>query len=306
MDMLKRSIILTAVLALGISTAAWAGQKETAVRGNETVKTSIQEQLERLEDGIIPTEPNDTVQLWAKAVKARNGALQYALFTENIKAGVKQSFEQFHWVTGASSPWVEKFKVTGQEEQKDKSILYTVEFKLATSNGKAGIDKAKVSLVQSGEQWLISSIAPADESAIGIWNTPESINEVNAEKHFKKTILFESKQGYQLRLPEDAAEKIKIEESACKNEEGNPPCIHFYYKDTKAQKNELLMTLIYLTKDQLNTPYYKDHPFLTFVEETGTGMIFQINQSEHPYAKNPDSDQAKEWDRLLNTLKEQL
>lgn len=72
-----------------------------------------------LESAIVPTSSQETVQLWAKAVKNRNGALQYALFTENTKQGSKASFTHFHWVTGASSPWVETFQITHLPENSE-------------------------------------------------------------------------------------------------------------------------------------------------------------------------------------------
>ena len=183
-DLLKKSFILAAILVLGITTATYAGSKEKQANQQEelkTEKTSIQEQLAMLERGIVPTKPDKTIKLWAKAVKERNGALQYALLTEDAKKGTKKSLEQFHWATGASSPWVEEYKVVSKNEQKDESIEYVVEFSLATSTGKAGKDSARLILVKKDEQWFIQSIAPANKNAIGIWSTPEAIKEINSK-----------------------------------------------------------------------------------------------------------------------------
>ena len=191
MNMLKKSAIIASVLVLGIAGAAAAGQKdksnnqvmakETIVNGQQaaSVPSLMEDRLNLLESGIIPVNPDETVNLWAKAVQMRNGALQYALFTDNVKAGTRKSFEEFHWVTGVSSPWVESFKVTKKENLPDKSIQYFVEFNMATSTGSAGKDYATVTVVEKDGQWLVNSIAPTKENTYGIWNTPKSIKEVN-------------------------------------------------------------------------------------------------------------------------------
>ena len=175
--MLQKSILLGSVLAVSLMTYSFAttGPIETTpVQSNVQVEEedSITQQLRMLESGIVPTSPEETIELWAKGVKMRNGALQYALFTEDSRVGMKKSMEEFNWVTGASSPWVEGYKIMKLEDGK-----YQVEFDLATSTGKFGPDQAVLSVVQQGDQWFIQSLGPATEKSAGIWNTPDSINE---------------------------------------------------------------------------------------------------------------------------------
>jgi hypothetical protein len=309
---MKKSFILATALVMGITTAsytAYAGQEqrnEVAPLEQPIQKSSLEEQLEMLERGIVPTTSEGTIQLWANAVKDRNGALQYALFTKESKVGLKKSLEAFHWVSGASSPWVESFKIISNKENKDKSLTVVVEFELATSTGFAGVDRAKLTLVKIGEQWFIKDLGPSNEKAVGIWNTPESINEQNLEINAKDIKTFESKLGYNLQLQKRDMDKINAKDSTCKNEQGNPPCTNIYYKDSKTKKDVLLVTVIKLTDKQVKSSYYQDHPFLHKIGSNGKDTYFTIYPSEHAYAKNTNSTEAKEWTYLTGVLKERL
>lgn len=312
--MLKKMSMLIAILVLGISTVAFAGSlngtKNSTVTETSSVqeveKSSLEEQLEMLEMGIVPTHPDETVEIWAKAVKQRNGALQYALMTKEAKASVKNAFEKFHWVTGVSSPWVESFKVINKKEQKDKTFIYEVEFRLATSTGYAGKDYATLMVGKNGDQWFIEKIKATSDNAVGIWKTPEEVNGVNIDNNLNNIKDFESKLGYKIQLPQDQTGNLVMKDSTCENEEGNPACTHFYYKDNKENKDILLMTVLLLTEKQSQSSYYQEHPFIKHVAENQKGIYYYLIPSEFPYAKSPDSKEAKEAAALLELLKEHV
>lgn len=308
--MLKKTTILGTALALGItgvsiSSSVYAqSQTNTHNIPVQQEKISLEERLLRLEEGIIPKNPDETVNLWAKAVKERNGALQYALFDNIVKSSAAATFEQYHWVTGASSPWVETFRVIQKRELADKSLEYVVEFDVYTSTGKAGKDQARVSLNKQGEKWLITGIGPAYDGTLGIWNTPESINEPALEKYFEEMKTYNSKLGYDLHLPKSVMDKLKVKETTCENEEGSPSCTNVYYVDAKTKREHLLMSLIRLTKEQEKSDYYRDHPFLKKIGEDHKGSFHQVFPSEHPYGEQMNTQEGKEWSYLVELLKE--
>jgi hypothetical protein len=315
--MKKKSVFLATALSVTIlASSAYGDPLNTeaqtypvtapAFAQEEAKQNQLEEQLRMLEQAIVPTTPEETIQTWAKSVQLRNGALQYALGTQGLKEGLKTSLEQFHWVTGASSPWVETYKVVNKEEKRDESIEYVVEFDLVTSSGKAGKDQAVLSLIKHGDQWLIRGISPASEKAIGIWNTPESINELHIEKNFEEMNTYQSKLGYSISFSQDMMDKMVIQDATCENEEGNPPCTFFYYKNTSAKKDVLLLSLIRLTKEQEKSSYYQDHPFLKKVGTSEKGSFYLTESSELPYAEVPDSEQGKEWSYLLEALEERI
>jgi hypothetical protein len=308
--MLKKSLLIGAALAVGITsytyTNAIAQQPATLVAVEMSTKEEalLQERLKMLESAIVPTTAEATIDMWAKAVQGRNGALQYALFTENAKLGAKQSFESFRWVTGSSSPWVEGYTITSLPPDEEHLLeqRFQVDFDLFTSSGKAGKDQAFVGVVKQGQQWLIQSLGPASEKSVGIWNTLESINEQSIVNNFEDMKTVESKLGYMIQLPTNVMEKIKIEESTCKKEEGNPPCLHFSYKDTATKQDVVLASVIRLSKEQANSAYYKEHPFLIKLGENKQGVFYSIIPSENQYAGKEESVQGKEWSQLMEML----
>lgn len=322
--MYKKLIALGSALAIGVtaySAASIAQQPANAAaaveKPAEAAQSTLAEQLKMLESGIVPTSPYETVQTWAKAVKMRNGALQYALFTEQARLGLKTPMESFHWVTGTSSPWVEGFTVTSITEDKadsgqaqaqaqTKTLKFQVDFDLVTSTGKFGTDRAIIGVTQKGDQWFIESVAPASEKSVGIWNTPESLNDQNIEKTFETMKAYDSTLGYRILLPEKAMSKLKIEQSTCANEEGNPPCLNFFYKDPAAKKDVLLATVVRLSKEQEKLPYYQEHPFLTKLGKNKAGAFYSLYPSEHQYAGAEDSEQGREWMQLLELLQQRI
>ncbi|WML33707.1 hypothetical protein [Clostridium sp. OS1-26] len=102
--------------------------------------------------------PEDAVDIWAKGVKIRNGALQYAVLSKSLKAKMEDSLNNTSWITGASSPWIESYKVT--EYKKINYITYkaVINFHLMTAKLDAGYVSAELTIEKSGKHWVISKI----------------------------------------------------------------------------------------------------------------------------------------------------
>lgn len=94
-------------------------------------------QIEQLERALAPDSHEETAANWAKGVKERNGALQFAMFAPALKAEERENFEAFGWVTGVSSPWVEDYEISKGKESADGIWEYQVTFEMATSTGAA-------------------------------------------------------------------------------------------------------------------------------------------------------------------------
>ena len=58
---------------------------------------------------LAPEEPG-SVNSWAKGVKTRNGALQYAVMSPELERNITMSFQG--WSTGVSSPWADSYEIT--------------------------------------------------------------------------------------------------------------------------------------------------------------------------------------------------
>lgn len=102
-----------------------------------------------------PTSAEETVESYAKAIKERKGAIQYALFSDKLREANRAKFEEMNWVTGVSSPWV-----TGYDIKNTGNGTYDITFHWATSTGKAEDSKVKVKVekVSDLEYWQIIDV----------------------------------------------------------------------------------------------------------------------------------------------------
>ena len=95
----------------------------------------------------------DCVKAYAEAVKSRNGAVQYGLYTDKYRDESYKVFNESYFVTGVSSPWVESYDIV-----KEGDNLYKITFHMTTS-AKDKIDYVtEVSLEKVSEDWRISSV----------------------------------------------------------------------------------------------------------------------------------------------------
>lgn len=152
------SIFIVIGLLNGVAYAASSTKSDSVVTNVTPDPNSLQRQLELLQDWMAPQSAKEAVQTWAKAVKMRNGAVQFAVLSQELQEQTKGIFEEQNWVTGLSSPWVEKYSIL-KKSKTDKGIeAYTVEFRLATSTGYAGSVKAYLTIENLNEKWKITEI----------------------------------------------------------------------------------------------------------------------------------------------------
>ncbi|WP_248928437.1 copper amine oxidase N-terminal domain-containing protein [Paenibacillus hamazuiensis] len=128
---------------------------------------SLQMQVQLLENAVAPKSPEEAVETWARAVQTRNGALQYAVMAPRLKELERKSFEAFHWVSGVSSPWVEKYKIEPIRTEEDGSRTFGVRFDWRTSmdiNAPEHWEDIKpypVVVQKDGDNWYISRFPTA-------------------------------------------------------------------------------------------------------------------------------------------------
>jgi uncharacterized membrane protein len=113
--------------------------------------------------------PEDTALLWSKGVQERNGALQYAVMSDELKKAYKEHLDKNYpaWVTGFSSPWVEKYEIIESKRVSKGEYEVTVQLSLATSAGSEGKHLAKLSVYNDGQFWVLNNVA-ADEVIIDL------------------------------------------------------------------------------------------------------------------------------------------
>ena len=127
------------------------------------------ELFQRAIDEFGTLTPDEAALLWSKGVKERNGALQYAVMSDELKKVYKEHLDKNYpaWVTGFSSPWVEKYEIIESKKVSKGEYLVTMKFSLATSTGSAGKYLANLSIINEGQYWMINNVA-ADEILIDL------------------------------------------------------------------------------------------------------------------------------------------
>ena len=120
---------------------------------------SLQRQITLLQQALAPATPGEAVEKWAKGVKERNGALQFAVLAPELQEQSRSGLESRGWVTGVSSPWVESFEIGGETVTGDGAREYAVRFHWATSTGPAGPSTTKVTVRQYGGNWYVAQIS---------------------------------------------------------------------------------------------------------------------------------------------------
>ncbi|CAG7610737.1 hypothetical protein PAESOLCIP111_01280 [Paenibacillus solanacearum] len=135
-------------------------EKEQEVTVDYADRSSLEQQVNLLRSAIVPTSAGQAVNGWAEAVKGRNGAVQYALLSSELQRQTRASYEELHWVTGLSSPWVDSFEVTGGLQEGNTSASYDVVFHLKTSTGSAGEGTVKVTLEAKDGKWFVTGLQP--------------------------------------------------------------------------------------------------------------------------------------------------
>lgn len=126
--------------------------------------------IELLQNALAPKTPEGVAYSWAEAVKTRNGAWQYALMDNAMRKQNFQGFREVGWVTGVSSPWVQKYKVIRQAVDSQGNVTFQIKFDWYTSSGFAYSNNAVLvaglyDRGQSNERWLISYLDFEDQPA---------------------------------------------------------------------------------------------------------------------------------------------
>lgn len=119
---------------------------------------SLQRQVSLFREALAPKFPKEAVETWARGVKARNGAIQFAVLSVELREKQQVKFEALNWVTGTSSPWVSQFTINNEEKHSEDEWKYEIQFELATSTGKAGTYQVEVVVKKYADNWYIAQI----------------------------------------------------------------------------------------------------------------------------------------------------
>jgi hypothetical protein len=138
----------------------WDAHAQTVTVNTQDL-ASLERQVSLYQNWLAPETPDEAVKTWAEAVKMRNGAVQYAVMTPSLKEKMRPDFEAMGWVTGVSSPWVDSYKITNQNEVSANNWEYELEFYLKTSTGDAGVGERRLDVQKIDGHWYIADLHDA-------------------------------------------------------------------------------------------------------------------------------------------------
>mgnify|MGYP001319030587 CR=1 FL=1 len=124
----------------------------------DKAEQDLQQQVDLLQQGLTAETPQEAARTWAKGVKNRNGAVQFAVLSPELKEKTRSHYESIHWVTGVSSPWVDEFHIAKERETGDGSWEFEIEFHLKTSTGDAGMEAASLKVAETEGKWYITQV----------------------------------------------------------------------------------------------------------------------------------------------------
>lgn len=263
-------------------------QKElSSLVTNETDKeaSTLAQQLSLLQSALAPETAKEAAESWGKAISMRNGAFQYALFTQELKEKAEPYFKQEGWVTGGSSPWVETWEVTGEKKRGDATYEYTVTFALASSTGYFGKESATITVKNVKRNWYIDKVIFLNPNSVVSARTPYMM----ASSGSVDNVTYRAAE-YAFSIPKSWDTKYRAVEKDGK--------LTFYYTPKNPAISErFLFSIEKVKEDVWEKDGYEEglHRKITVKD----GYVYaMLRAGENQYADRPHSVEYKEFEEM--------
>lgn len=120
--------------------------------------------VRQLEDAMLylgVCSAEKAVDLWARGLKERSAAMQYAVMDSKLKERYASALKKNapDWITGVSSPWVSDYSVFDISETAQGLRLYSLNVTTETSAGPAQTYLAVLALEYDGSFWRIAALS---------------------------------------------------------------------------------------------------------------------------------------------------
>jgi Na+-transporting NADH:ubiquinone oxidoreductase subunit NqrC len=148
--------ILFVILLSSLTASVFANPMANVSNKTQTGEAEIEKsRILLLEKALESKEPYAAAKTWAEGVKTRNGALQYAVMSPNLKNKYYSDFVGTGWVTGVSSPWVESYEVAEKYRLNNDTYRFEVVFTYTDSTKSYFSIKKHVTVNNFNGSWLI-------------------------------------------------------------------------------------------------------------------------------------------------------
>jgi bla regulator protein BlaR1 len=146
------AIIITAVAvssASGVSSLVSADKSPAKEIVNNNSKTF------QAESDLLFKDRTATVNLWAEALKQRNGSFRYAVLSNELKAKEYKTYNDMYWVIGVSSPWVVGYTTSQVAKIDNNTYKYKINY-VMTDSTRAKYNASEIITVKKiGQEWFV-------------------------------------------------------------------------------------------------------------------------------------------------------
>ena len=153
---------------------------------------SQKNRISLLESALAPKDPLAAAKTWAEGVKTRNGALQYAVMSPQLREKLYAEFVGLNWTTGTSSPWIASYEINELSKINKETYRYEVLFTYTDSTKSSFTETTYITVANYDGNWLVSSLERIDIKG--------EITKVTYDKGRVKSIFVEgdadSREGY--------------------------------------------------------------------------------------------------------------
>lgn len=275
MNLKKWMVGVTVLLCLTIGTTAFAKNNPESINtAKADPQTSQSQQIYMLEQALAASSPEAAVATWAKGVKVRNGAMQYAVMTESLRKETKQQLEELNWVTGTSSPWVKSYSVSKGKKVRTGVWSFTVDMIYTDSTKSTYKERWSIQTVKQQNNWYVSNIVNHGE-AIGSVPGEARITYVSKKFRFSMELPSHWAGKYIAREKKDKVELL------FKSKTGDHAPIISFYK-VPVQKWE-------------QDPYGQLHK----LAEKNGNVFFYVLPLDNPFSEH----EVAEYARMVNDVK---
>lgn len=158
--MIKRNMKIIAVLTLVVSLGAGMVISHAAAGAVDsqtflTINSSNNLKASSSKSVLLPKNKEAAVTLWAEALKRRDGALRYAILTNDLKKQEYAKYSKMNWAIGGSSPWVISYKINEKNKVDDATFEYEIDYTLMDSTKASYDSRENVTVKAFGDNWFV-------------------------------------------------------------------------------------------------------------------------------------------------------
>lgn len=146
--------------ALGAQ-VSWDEKTKTVVVVREDPE-ALKERVALLEEALAAESPKEAVQTFAKGLKNRNGALQYAMMSKKMREEIGNNYAANRWQTGSSSPWYASITVNEGVHNEDGTWLFELHGVLTDSTNQQEDRHFSIKALKENNRWVVEEVQGKD------------------------------------------------------------------------------------------------------------------------------------------------